>query len=549
MPDPKAKRIAIKQRLIHGFVRDESGSLIIFSLFMFLAMVAVGGLALDVLRYENIRTQLQNTTDAATLAAANLNNIQVPNTVVEEYFAKAELSQFLTDVKVTQAINSRRVSASAEVNMRTSFMRFSGIETLPITTLGTAQQDAGDIEIAIVLDVSGSMIGSKTSSLKTAAKNFIDTVLPTSDIPDEERPTVSLVPYNDMINLGADYGPYFNLDTSHSYSWCARLQDSVFATTFWDTALTVERIAHFDRVSTSSATPLPNPQCPTGALNAPLLHATDPQTLKDHIDALTPTSMGWTAISLGAKFGAALLDPSTRPITNAMVEDQVLVNRALNLPKAFISDAGVTNSKILVLMTDGANTLQRDLKQKFKSGASNVYYAPVYENYYRNSVSASFAVYSPERAAQGNRAWWFPYYGSWYWNNPFDSWGVSNTRLSNLELFAMKSIVHIGRRIYTSNVPGYTEFIYYNNGNAYANAYESYIDDDMLDDQSRKVCDAAKAAGMIVFTVAFEAPWDGTQLMSYCASTPAHYYEVDGDDIVLAFEAIGRNINQLKLTQ
>ncbi|MFT7311829.1 MAG: putative membrane protein, partial [Paracoccaceae bacterium] len=141
MPDPKAKRIAIKQRLILGFVRDESGSLIIFSLFMFLAMIAVGGLALDVLRYENIRTQLQNTTDAATLAAANLNNIQVPNTVVEEYFAKAKLSQFLTDVKVTQAINSRRVSASAEVNMRTSFMRFSGIETLPITTRGTAQQD------------------------------------------------------------------------------------------------------------------------------------------------------------------------------------------------------------------------------------------------------------------------------------------------------------------------------------------------------------------------------------------------------------------------
>jgi hypothetical protein len=532
--------------------------MILFGVFMFLMMLMIGGIAYDLLRNENVRSHLQSLSDTAALAGANLNNTQDPEVVVQDYFNKAGLAGYLKDVKVTQAVNSRKVTVIADSTTKTTFMHLSGVEDLPVYALGTAQQDAGDIEIAMILDVSGSMVGQKEANLETAARSFIDTVLPDTSIPVDERPTVSLIPYNDMANIGLTYGPYFNMSTEHTYSWCARLDDAIFDTVVWDDDAEVERLGHYDSRNNTSYTPMSNEantnsvetKCPTDLTNSFLLYETDPTTLKNHITALEADNRyGWTAIALGAKFGTVTLDPSGRDITNEMVLDGVLDARAANLPKDYVQASGVPNTKVMVLMTDGANTLQRDLKQKHKSGNSNVYYAPIYKDYFRNKVSAGYSVYSPSRASKGKSPWWFPYYGRWYWNNPFQSWGVSYSRLTNTELFNKQTMLHIGHRIFTSSVPEYGDYVYYSKKNPYANGYEEYISSSGLDDQTEEICDAAKAAGMVIYAVAFEAPTGGKELMAYCASTPAHYFEVTGTQVILAFEAIGRNINQLKLTQ
>ncbi|MEM9754841.1 MAG: hypothetical protein AAF914_02550, partial [Pseudomonadota bacterium] len=65
----------------------------------------------------------------------------------------------------------------------------------------------------------------------------------------------------------------------------------------------------------------------------------------------------------------------------------------------------------------------------------------------------------------------------------------------------------------------------------------------------RAVCDAARAEGIIVFTIAFEAPPGGQSVMQYCATSTAHYYDVEGIEISEAFASIANTINQLKLIQ
>lgn len=65
----------------------------------------------------------------------------------------------------------------------------------------------------------------------------------------------------------------------------------------------------------------------------------------------------------------------------------------------------------------------------------------------------------------------------------------------------------------------------------------------------RAICDAARAADIVVFTIGFEAPSGGQEVMRYCATTDAHYYDVDGLEIAQAFENIARAINQLRLIQ
>ena len=52
------------------FAGDESGGAIVLGLVFFTLMIMMGGLAVDLMRFEHTRTTLQQTTDRAVLAAA-----------------------------------------------------------------------------------------------------------------------------------------------------------------------------------------------------------------------------------------------------------------------------------------------------------------------------------------------------------------------------------------------------------------------------------------------------------------------------------------------
>ena len=60
------------------------------------------------------------------------------------------------------------------------------------------------------------------------------------------------------------------------------------------------------------------------------------------------------------------------------------------------------------------------------------------------------------------------------------------------------------------------------------------------DVETKKWCDAARLAGIEVYSVAFMAPDGGQALLSYCATTTAHYFKAeDADDLNAAFQYIG----------
>ncbi|ODT77456.1 MAG: hypothetical protein ABS76_27110 [Pelagibacterium sp. SCN 64-44] len=64
-----------------------------------------------------------------------------------------------------------------------------------------------------------------------------------------------------------------------------------------------------------------------------------------------------------------------------------------------------------------------------------------------------------------------------------------------------------------------------------------------------KVCDAAKANGVVVFTIGFEANSTAAAQMRKCATSASHFYQVSGLDINSAFQSIATAIQQIRLTQ
>ena len=63
------------------------------------------------------------------------------------------------------------------------------------------------------------------------------------------------------------------------------------------------------------------------------------------------------------------------------------------------------------------------------------------------------------------------------------------------------------------------------------------------------ICNAAKANNVVIWSIGFEVTDHGANVMRNCASSPSHFFRVEGVEISEAFESIARQINQLRLTQ
>ena len=472
--------------MMNAYCRREDGSFIVFSLFLFIVMIMFTGLALDLMRFETKRALLQSTIDRASLAAASLDQTLTPEEVVEQYFIKAGLEEYALDVKVEEAyvgdgvnqpdvgdetagdvasaggegagdgergeLVSRSVTINTELTMPTYIMHMMGTPGLTAPSAGSAKESIQNVEISLVLDVSGSMgSNNRLKNLKEATTEFIETVI------DEERTegitTMSIIPYNgyvvvpdeilDRLNAAPkgvtvanpnDYGGQLpgalqSFPDSHTASNCVRFRKEGSGefdrNDFNEVAITqtqrIERVAHFDEGGSSGYgydKPVPNNKswCPgDGHANATrneiMLPSADISDLQDKITALTAS--GWTGIDNGVKWAAALLDPAFRPVINDLIDKEIMPEKLEDRPNDYDK---VETIKIIVVMTDGDNTLQRDLKDTYKNGPSRIWYSEDkaddgdwYDGYFVEmpNNSSSYRWYQPRSPSNSSDHRWY----------------------------------------------------------------------------------------------------------------------------------------------
>lgn len=515
---------------IRRFGREEDGVLVGFGVFLILMMLMVGGLGVDIMRFELTRSNLQHTLDRAVLAAADLDQELDAEAVVHDYFYKSDLSGYLTSVTVDQGLNYKEVSATAEMEMNTQIIHMMGIDTLRAPAAGAAAESVDGVEISLVLDISGSMnSNNRMRNLRVAAKDFVGTMLNSSPVGEV---SVSVVPYATQVNIGPTLAQHFNLTNEHDYSHCVDFNWWDFNTTTISTSDSLQQTGPFDPWYTAERD-LYLPVCSEN-LNAEVLaYSMNQGSLENYIDNLGVG--GNTSIDLGVKWGAALLDPSMNPVVNDMIADGDVDATFTHLPTSYGEDV----LKVLVVMSDGENTAQYYLNDGYKDGMTDVWY---YEGYvsgsYRRIYSVRIGSTYYYKQASSNRAYWFsPYYG----DQPVG--GSDAQRLSFPELFHQASNRYIAFELYD----GLWSSSY---ASSYWRSYAySYVGSGTKDSRTDAICQAAKDAGVIVFTIGFEAPWRGRQVLKSCASSDGHYFDVNGIEISDAFASIASSISKLRLIQ
>lgn len=533
---------------LRKFRSDESGSITVMFLIVFIAIIAFTGFGVDLMRNEMKRAHLQATLDRAILAAADLEQELDPAAVVQDYFTKSGLADALSSTVVDEGLGYRVVSATASETSDTLFLGLAGIEEMTAPAAGEAAERMGNVEISLVLDRSGSMawesvsgLPTKIENLQVAASEFIDTVVQGPGAP--SLTTVSLVSYNATVSLGPVVSQYFNLSAEHNYSSCAIFPDSAFNTLGISRTETLDRLSHFDIQTTSeSTTEIPRPWCPDDSYGATIVHSSDPVELNAAIDALG--AAGNTAIDLGMKWGTALLDPSAQDLVSDMITDGHIDPIVAGRPVAYDDPETL---KIIVLMTDGENTTEYDLAPHLQTGMSDVWIDdrgdsdPTNDRFSSRIVNLAgnlLDVYYWDRYENG-------YFSQKYRNTP--DGGTAARRMTNAEVYARFGTRALSNKLFRTpyndgQLPwsGYSD-VYY--------AYQGIVGADHADNRLSAICQGARDAGIIVFTIGFEAPQRGLDAMLDCASSPAHYFDVEGVEISQAFDSIARTITQLRLTQ
>jgi succinate dehydrogenase hydrophobic anchor subunit len=530
-----------KSRLTR-FGRDEDGALIVFALFLFLLMATMGGVAIDVMRYEATRTNLANTLDRCTLMAASMHQRLDPKSVVEDCVAKAGLSDQLESVVVIDSVNSRDVRAKAVADTEPMFLHLIGIDEFDAKAGSRAIHQITNIELSLVLDVSGSMQGAKIANLKTAASEFVETVLENDT---DDRTSIALVPYNGQVNLGATLRQQYNTTDQHGAQDvnCIDLPTVVYGTTTLNTATPMPMTAHADTFSTTNAfngylaptdgwaVPHPlNRWCPPMPGNIVRLPNNDVDLLQAQINGLT--AIGATSINAGLKWGLTLLDPASQPMLATLAG-------AGQMPAAFadrpVQYDDVDTMKVIVLMTDGSHFAEERVNDGYRTGISPIY---------RANGGGQYSIFHASHP--GAAKFYVPHMNAWQ-PAAFDA-GTGTAQQTWEQVWTNQRMSWVAWQLYARPL-GSSAASQNAQYTLAMDAFRSRTATGNMDAQLQQICGLAKDQDVIIYGIAFEAPAAGAAQIAQCSSSPQHYFPTTGPALSATFNSIANNLSMLKLTQ
>lgn len=199
--------------LLQEFKRDARGAIaILFSLSLVVILTTVG-LAVDVSRAIRAGTAISTAVDAAVLAGAkglrlqNMTDAQV-ETVVQTMFNENLNASGINAPKINSLnVTINRSNSSVEINVDaeipTILGQLAGVQKLSLPRRSVAIYEKKDIEVALQLDVTGSMSGSKMAALKTATKDLVDILIPDdTTLLAGQKVRIGYAPYAAGINAG-----------------------------------------------------------------------------------------------------------------------------------------------------------------------------------------------------------------------------------------------------------------------------------------------------------------------------------------------------------
>ena len=392
--------------------RDRRGSVLAIVAITAVPLTLGMGLSVDVTRTMLVRSRLSTAIDAAALAAARDMTNASPQSAAwtKEVTAMfwANFGQSASDpsvgflgAKVTgptiTQVNSTTVQVTAQASVPTTFMQLAGkgFSTIPVSATNQAVRSQKGLEIALVLDNTGSMKGWPIQAVHTASSELVNILY--AHAPDDTSQTgtdtqqnlwLSIVPFTAEVNIGpsrtgwlkagsynpngGSYNSIYDPTNARTQQWMgcvmartathddftdATPSQSPFTPFVYPSTLGVYKAGgqvvtgdddwSTGNITEANQTNLPDNTAVGPNLGCPNLPVMGLQPSRNAamqvISQMVANFRGGTFINLGLQAGWWTLSPTWRGLWNAKYSQLPLDYGTLNM------------QKVIVLMTDGNN--------------------------------------------------------------------------------------------------------------------------------------------------------------------------------------------------
>lgn len=331
------------------FRDDTQGSILPVFAVISVLLIVIAGAGVDYSRAVNERSRLSAALDSAVLTvAAKLSSsvmtddeiLALLKAVFEENLKGVEdIDAALANLAFSLDRDLGVIEASSLIPIPTNFVSLGGIgpESFDVGVGSTANYSQYDVELSLIVDVTGSMSGDMTA-LKEASIGLIDTLIPAGTDPDDSKVRISLIPYSEGVNLGT----YATTVTNGVSSRCVTERAGInqFTDARYDYDPDRPKEMFFGGGSSG---------CASSSVIQPL--TPDRKELTNSVNALRAT--GYTAGQTGIQWGWYTLSPNW---TNLWPSESD--------PEPYTNDDVL---KFAIIMTDGAfNTYYDQTKTKIK---------------------------------------------------------------------------------------------------------------------------------------------------------------------------------------
>lgn len=319
--------------LLGRFSDSRAGNITMMFAVLSIPMISAVGMGVDLTRAYRVRAITQNTLDSSVLAAgrAAQTNYTTPLTAAQSaattYFNATKPKDVLSStLSLAANTTNTEFTLTATTWISTPFLGvlsrlFAGgaesgspsgcsskYSCLKITSTATASIAAGgnggsNIEVSLMLDVTGSMSGTKISTLITAASDLVDTIVWSDQSKYTSR--VAIVPFAANVNVGSSY---YTAVTSQSQTVTTSGWWGSWSTTYDPCVIDRTGSNAYTETAPASGSWIPSAtttSCTPGSSIVPL--TSNKTTLKNTINSLTAN--GGTAGPLGTAWAWYMISP------------------------------------------------------------------------------------------------------------------------------------------------------------------------------------------------------------------------------------------------
>ena len=524
-------------RRLAGLGSCERGSVAPLVGVAMIMLVAAVGVAIDIGRGQVAQSKLQSSLDAAGLAAGAVVGQTLSEDELEPEAEKYLTSNFagetidasITGFDLQLSDDETLVTLQATATLPTTFMRVFGQKKIDVAARSEITREMTGLEVALVLDVTGSMTQAVSPSdstpkidvLKVAAKDLMDTLFGSNET--VEDLWVGIVPFSHVVNVG----------TSHS-DWLSDYDNRIAE----DNCVGPNNHSNWNHTHSASET-VPD-YCPTNGPNVST--RTKPHTLVN--DWMFSSKPGWY-FAPHAWAGCVLERYDT--------DDDVT-----DTPP---SEEGFLTFFNPDTSSSGSNNWRGNTGNYLVDEDSDVW---ANRNCLMSPITPMTNMKTPLKTAIGNltakgntllplgAVWgWRLLSPKWRneWGGAMDANGLPldyHTPLMNKVLIFMTDGFN--------QMPGssiMTGYGFVTEGNV-DGATTASAADPILNSKTTEVCNAVKAQGILVYTIVFGSGGNQTSkdLMKACASEEDYYFYAEsaaalGD----TFDAIGDSLSKLRVSR